>query len=182
LTYAAPEVLFGDPFMTPACDVWALGCVLYLVLDECDLWITVWKNAEIFPNLMSALGKSPDRWWQQWDAEERSKYFDDEGHPIPGACHWDSPMVRRINGLVERLENNAKESGEDEISSAHLEELKHIMHAIFKREPEERADAKAVVQALSWMQEYAEGSVGLRRRTWSWGLDILFRYLYGNGV
>jgi hypothetical protein len=34
------------------------------------------------------------------------------------------------------------------------------MHAIFKWEPEERADAKAVVQAVSWMQDYAEGSVG----------------------
>jgi hypothetical protein len=116
----------------------------------------IWNQAEIFPNLMTALGRFPDRWWQQWDAEERSKYFDDEGHPVPEIRNWGGPIDRRVNELTDELEGNVKELGENEISPVHLDELKHILLAIFKWEPEERVDARAVFQAVAWVQEYAE--------------------------
>jgi serine/threonine protein kinase len=156
LSYAAPEVIFDDPLKTSACDVWSLGCLLYRVLGDLDLWVMIWNQAEIFPNLMTALGRFPDRWWQQWDAEERSKYFDDEGHPVPEIRNWGGPIDRRVNELTDELEGNVKELGENEISPVHLDELKHILLAIFKWEPEERVDARAVFQAVAWVQEYAE--------------------------
>jgi serine/threonine-protein kinase SRPK3 len=164
LSYAAPEVIFNDPLKTPACDVWSLGCLLYRVLGDMNLWAMMWSQAEIFPNLMTALGRFPDRWWQQWDGEERSKYFDDEGRPVPGIRNWGGPIDRRVNEFTDELKANVKELGENEISPVHLDDLKHIMLAIFEWEPEERVDATAVFQAIAWTQEYAEGCVELSKR------------------
>jgi glucose-6-phosphate isomerase len=123
-----------------------------------------WSDAEIFPNLI-ALGRFPDRWWQQWDGEERSKYFDDEGRPVPGIILWGGPIDGRVDKFTEELKANVKDLGETEINPVHLDQLKHTLLAIFKCEPEERVDAKAVFQAVSWMQGYAEECVEVSKRT-----------------
>ncbi|KAF8533718.1 kinase-like domain-containing protein [Trichophaea hybrida] len=117
LCYAAPEVLFGD-LLTPACDVWSLGCLLFHVLGSMVLWPLIWGKKEIFPNMVVGLGKFPKHWWQQW--EERSKYFDDEGHLLPGIRNWGGPINRRLNKFKGGLE-------EERISEVHLDELERIL-------------------------------------------------------
>lgn len=62
LTFAAPEVFFRDA-LTPACDVWALGCLLFEILTTFPLWGCLLHQYEVIEQWINAFGPLPERWW-----------------------------------------------------------------------------------------------------------------------
>jgi serine/threonine protein kinase len=64
-TYAASEVIFKDPVLTPAVDVWSLGCVLFRLFSDHDLWDLFDGDDDTILSWVCAYGKLPEEWWGQ---------------------------------------------------------------------------------------------------------------------
>ncbi|KAF8537480.1 kinase-like domain-containing protein [Trichophaea hybrida] len=105
--YAAPEILLNEPPITPAVDIWALGCTLYQLFDiatlfEADLDCT----DEVLQDHVYTLGIPPQRWWEK--CENRRKYFTDDLQQAtkvnqpPEYCTYEFD-TRRLGQKVEEL-------------------------------------------------------------------------------
>ncbi|KAF8997368.1 kinase-like domain-containing protein, partial [Cyathus striatus] len=75
--YRAPEIIFHDIVSpTPAMDIWALGVLLYMIMNEKRCPFTAGEDTMIRWMVM-ILGKLPDKWWNGWAA--RAEYFEENG-------------------------------------------------------------------------------------------------------
>jgi serine/threonine protein kinase len=77
-SFAAPEVQLHD-VLTPACDVWSLGCIIFhLFSPRRDFWIPGFELRRRPPrdtllDLSLAYDKLPEHWWDMW--KHRDLYF-----------------------------------------------------------------------------------------------------------
>jgi serine/threonine protein kinase len=72
-SFASPEVQLHD-VLTPACDVWSLGCLIFsLFQPNLDMWKpTIWARDTLL-SFTLAYGKLPEHWWAMW--KDRESFF-----------------------------------------------------------------------------------------------------------
>lgn len=75
--FAAPEILFHDR-ITPAVDIWALNVFMHVFASLVGPREIV--RERVLRQIVTKLGKLPDRYWSMWDT--RSEWFDDDGKGI----------------------------------------------------------------------------------------------------
>ncbi|KAF8066651.1 kinase domain-containing protein [Lyophyllum atratum] len=138
ISLAAPEIIFGD-VIGPPVDVWSLACTIYEVLgDHVLLDAFFGERDEILVEMVSAFGKLPERWWNQWS--ERSEFFEENG------AFKSAARSRRPKDLKERLlsiRRNDKE-GQRELSGD-LDALRVMLEKMLKYEPKDRVRVEDVV-------------------------------------
>jgi len=77
LVFAAPEIIFHEPFGFPT-DIWALAVLLHMIMDNgCTLFPPNRAIKKVVRDMVLKLGKFPERWWSQW--ADRAEYFDENG-------------------------------------------------------------------------------------------------------
>ena len=137
--YAAPEVIF-DELVSPASDVWAMGNLLHYILSGGqEMGSSVISgppnptDEEVLKNIVSALGKLPDPWWQRW--EERRKYFDEEARPAEG--------VRAVSRLVRIPKAYIKEE--------ESEAFEKVLRGMFDYNPRTRLTSREAANGLKWL-------------------------------
>jgi serine/threonine-protein kinase SRPK3 len=137
--YAAPEVMF-DELVSPASDVWAMGNLLHYILSggqEMGSSVISGRpnptDEEVLKNIVLALGKLPNPWWQRW--EERRKHFDEEARPAEG--------VRGISRLVRTSKAYIKEE-ESEV-------FEKVLWGMFDYNPRMRLTSREVANRLEWL-------------------------------
>ncbi|KAF8247852.1 hypothetical protein K440DRAFT_288440 [Wilcoxina mikolae CBS 423.85] len=62
LAVAAPEALFED-VLTPASDIWALGCLIFNTICGHSLWSYLTSLDDVLIDITLAYGRLPERWW-----------------------------------------------------------------------------------------------------------------------
>ena len=142
---AAPEAVFGD-LVTPAVDVWAVGCIIFGSMADHPLWCAMWSNDEIIVQWVLALGRFPDRWWNAWSSS--NQYFNEEGDLLAEQEKLkqpDSAIEERVVNLTCQIENEPAQWVGNEQEMA---EYKRLMLAIFKLEPAERITAEEAADLL----------------------------------
>ncbi|KAL9044827.1 MAG: hypothetical protein Q9214_002063 [Letrouitia sp. 1 TL-2023] len=102
LTFKAPESLF-DGKLTSALDIWSLGCNLFeLCSGYCLLKMMFEPNADVRKDMVSMLGKPPERMWQAWS--DREKYFEPDGTP---KALGDRQIAVKVYTLADRVKDIA---------------------------------------------------------------------------
>ena len=140
-----PELLFHEP-LGPAIDVWTLGCTLYNLLGERDLFEGFMPDEDhVIAEMISTLSNLPQRWWDRW--EKKADFFLQDGswNSDTHRAHapWSRPLSERL-GLMGR----EGEFGPDEMAS-----LEKMLRAMLAYEPDQRITAKYVV-ASEWMRSW----------------------------
>ncbi|KAF9008244.1 kinase-like domain-containing protein [Cyathus striatus] len=135
----APEILFsGIAPPVPSMDIWALGVLLYMVINE---WMTPFgpesgvlrlEGENVLRMMVLYLGKFPDQYWTQW--KEQGKYFGEYGNLKSGS-------QRMLTFFMYESEYYGTDSEE-------AEEFVSLLKKIFRYEPYERIDAEDVVRLL----------------------------------
>ncbi|KAF8990020.1 kinase-like domain-containing protein [Cyathus striatus] len=133
--FQAPEVIFHDMiYPAPSTDIWALGVLMYMILNEMHVPFEshFGKEKEAIQRMVVILGRLPDKWWNAW--AERAEYFQESG-----ICLTMKQMVPYIHiGIV------GKESFSVEEDSA----FGGLLYKMFNYAPEERIDAEEVVRLI----------------------------------
>ncbi|KAG6853212.1 hypothetical protein C0991_006115 [Blastosporella zonata] len=149
--YAAPEVFYPEPDMSgmPS-DVWAMGVLFYTMLFDCFIFDGLSpmlhhdaneSDSEMLKQIVSALGKPPDRWWVQWQG--RGEFFEEDGSVKEGTPAVDARIWDVLAGKIP----------EDELSYVEWLTKKMLVY-----EPSERITAEETTQLLPplwWTPEEA---------------------------
>ncbi|KAF8994832.1 kinase-like domain-containing protein [Cyathus striatus] len=130
----APEIIFHDMVCpTPSMDIWALGALMYMILNSNHHPFALPHNKDQLLIYMAYfLGKFPDKWWTTW--AERALYFDENGF-----CQAHKLMVPFV-GINMKTEQN--------ISAEEADAFISLLYRMFRYVPEERIDAEEVVRLI----------------------------------
>ncbi|KAF9003317.1 kinase-like domain-containing protein [Cyathus striatus] len=143
LPYRAPEIIFHDIVSpAPSMDVWALGVLLYAIMNEKRCPFIAGEKDELIQWMVMILGKLPDKWWTRWAA--RAEYFEENG------------VHRLTNEMVPMAGiGSIKEKGS--FSGEEVNAFQNLLYKIFRYAPEDRIDAEEVVRSIppTW-EEYEE--------------------------
>lgn len=129
--YAAPEVLRSIG-VAPSSDVWALGCAAFEICAGYTLFKALFNpRQDVMKDMISMLGKPPDNIWKMW--EERSRYFDEEGHAvrrteqvIPFQTY---PLYDRVRDMARLYPADGRTIDMSELPGWHLETVELVqMH------------------------------------------------------
>jgi serine/threonine protein kinase len=149
VAFAAPEVLFND-VLSPACDIWSLGCLVFLLIGDRYLWSSLFNTKEeVFRQWAFAFGRLPDRWWRAWETKDRKKLLDDAGCllvDMPEDEVFDPPLLPIELHVVDVLRV-------DGMGSEEFEQFGNLMRKVFKLEQAERVNAEEFVKLLpsAWL-------------------------------
>lgn len=144
---AAPEILFEDGMVRLPVDIWALACTLYEILSDTRLLQSFFADRdEIVAEMVSALGKLPDRWWHKW--ENRSRYFEEDGAFKPDTEVTEISLKER----VERLNQGRDGPVQHGFDAQELSALKQMFVRMLRYEPAERIQIEEILRLLpaSW--------------------------------
>ncbi|GJJ11463.1 hypothetical protein Clacol_005696 [Clathrus columnatus] len=136
ISYAAPEVIFGDPIGLPA-DIWALAILIHYIISGGFLFPSFCGiRKEVIRSMVLTLGKLPERWWSKW--EERGEWFNEDGE-------WWKDGVKvfpKLDGSGGKLETGQGEIGK----------FNKILKKMVRYDPGERASIDEVIE---WMNQNA---------------------------
>lgn len=150
--YRAPEGLFAESIdapIGPAADIWSLGCVIYTLFAQRDIFESLRPdNDDVLAEHVSMLGKPPSPWWNSWEA--KTDFFDETGA-------WAVQRERMAEGVDTGLEKRVMEYiSEDrggDVSTEELGDLLSLLDEIFRWAPEERATAGDLLGS-TWMRKW----------------------------
>lgn len=140
-----PESLFHE-HLGPPIDIWTLGCTLYILLGERNLFEGFMPDEDhVVAEMISTLGNLPKRWWDRWEKKEDFFLQDGSWDTNTHRAHapWFRPLSERL-GLMGR----AGEFSPDEMAS-----LEKMLRAMLTYEPDQRDIAKDVVES-EWMRRW----------------------------
>lgn len=129
--YAAPEVLRSIG-VAPSSDVWALGCAAFEICAGYTLFKALFNpRQDVMKDMISMLGKPPDNIWKMW--EERSRYFDEEGHAVRRTEQVISfqtyPLYDRVRDMARLYPADGRMIDMSELPGEHLETVELVqMH------------------------------------------------------
>ncbi|KFY62784.1 hypothetical protein V496_04373 [Pseudogymnoascus sp. VKM F-4515 (FW-2607)] len=83
-----PEARFEPQVaLSYSADIWSLAVAIWEILGMKAIFSSEFTTAdEMVSNHIDVLGPMPLSWWNAW--EERSQFFDDDGHPKEGRHVW----------------------------------------------------------------------------------------------
>ena len=134
MLWLPPENFFHEK-IGPAADIWTLAVTIYEILGERPLFEMFYPNEdELLGEMVSTLGKLPNRWRHQ--RQNRPYYFLEDGSSSPESSGHISVSTRP---LIQRLWDMARgETPEQcELSREEMESLKELLAATFRYEPSE---------------------------------------------
>jgi serine/threonine protein kinase len=150
-----PEKHFlpDQPVSFPS-DIWSLGCAIWSVVAQGDLF-TVWgSHNDLICDHTEALGRLPLEWWERW--EGRSEFFDEHGK-------WkgddDEPPVSLADRLEEWIQKPRKEAGMEIMGNEEKEAFLGLIKSVLKYRPDERISADEILES-EWMRRWAIPELG----------------------
>ena len=144
--FAAPEIQLQH-FLTPACDVWSLGCLLYTLFSVRYLFTPKGFIRDTLLDFTICFGKLPDPWWGLW--KERAEYYDEDGQVKPEMVG----EIMETGDFESRLKKLPRSKDwPDGMQDEEYSWFRRLMYETLKLDPKERMVAKEVVRYLpsSW--------------------------------
>ncbi|PYH37021.1 kinase-like protein [Aspergillus neoniger CBS 115656] len=145
-----PEAFFQDP-ITPAADIWTLGCTLYDILGERPLFET-WADDpdDVIGEMVSTLGKLPKKWWQRW--EKRPEFFLENGSWNPNFNRIQTPEFRPLDQRLWQM-GRGETLRICELQEMEMASFKRLLEGMLAYEPLERVSAREAMESdfmLKW--------------------------------
>ncbi|RSL48245.1 hypothetical protein CEP54_013015 [Fusarium duplospermum] len=148
-SYKPPELLIGGSAAPGPCtDLWALGCTLFEVRQQIQLFYMLPTKNDIIAEIVRLFGKLPDSLWDKWDS--RKKFFDDNAQGSR------SEIVTLETFLARKLESWGSEPGVIWSSLLTPEaERKQLADLIYKLLKYEAAKRYTAAEALEhkWLKD-----------------------------
>ncbi|KAJ9291922.1 hypothetical protein DTO021C3_362 [Paecilomyces variotii] len=149
LAMRPPEARFEpQTALSYSADIWSLATTIWEILGMKAIFNSEFATAdEVVSQQIDVLGPMPSSWWKRW--EERSQFFDENGHPKEGRYVW-PPIDKAFEEGVQMYRRKCKVGEFDEEESAAILDLMRRMLAF---RPEERPTAEEVLQS-EWMLKW----------------------------
>jgi serine/threonine-protein kinase SRPK3 len=151
--YLPPEVLLEqENAISPACDLWALGCTLFEIREQLPLFYMIFDKDELLAEMVRFFGKPP-KLWDQWEA--RGDFFDDQGVWLRQGDDEDWSLEVALSKPMETIIQSGDQKGEVEKSlTTPTDEqalMADLLYKLFRWEPEERLTIEEVL-AHAWFK------------------------------
>lgn len=132
-----------------AADMWTLGCTIYELFAQGSLFEGFAPDEDdVFAENVSALGKPPESWWNDWRA--RGEFFDADGQD------WDVKRSRISDGEFHPLDTRIdfiRELRKGKISDEEVTDLLFMLGSMIRWRPEGRISAQELVVG-KWMMKW----------------------------
>lgn len=145
-----PEARFEPQVaLSYSADIWSLAVAIWEILGMKAIFSSEFTTAdEMVSNHIDVLGPMPLSWWNAW--EERSQFFDNDGHPKEGRHVW-LPINEAFEDGVQKYRR--KSSRVDEFSREETVAILDLMRRMLSFRPEDRPTAEEVLQS-EWMVKW----------------------------
>ncbi|KAK2773824.1 protein kinase domain-containing protein [Colletotrichum kahawae] len=147
--YCAPEANFAQEENVPLgfpSDVWSLGVGIFELFGG-SLFEASSDPDDMLEDMINALGKPPQRWWDIWEAKEDffsgTEEWDENGH---------SPQITHVL-LEERLRIWVERHQRGRMTTEEREDLHELVKQIVQWEPEDRPTADELLRS-GWMTKW----------------------------
>ncbi|KAG8164502.1 hypothetical protein KVR01_006420 [Diaporthe batatas] len=152
--YLPPEVLLEqENAISPACDLWALGCTLFEVRQQLALFYMIFDKDELLAEMVRFFGKPPKELWDRWEA--RGDFFNDQEVWLRQGDHEDWSLEVALRKPMQTIIQDGDQKGEVEKSlTTHTNEqamMADLLHRLFRWDPEERLSIEEVL-AHAWFK------------------------------
>ncbi|KAJ0273545.1 hypothetical protein COL940_009827 [Colletotrichum noveboracense] len=147
--YCGPEANFAEkeniPLGFPS-DVWSLGVGIFELFGG-SLFEASSDPDDMLEDMINALGKPPQRWWELWEAKEDffngREEWDENGH---------SPQITHVL-LEERLRVWVERYQRGSMTTEEIGDLHELVKQILQWEPEDRPTADELLRG-GWMKKW----------------------------
>ncbi|RMZ85138.1 hypothetical protein DV738_g32, partial [Chaetothyriales sp. CBS 135597] len=148
LAMRPPESRFEpQAYLSYSADIWSLATAIWEILGMKAIFSSEATVDELTCQQIDVLGPVSPKWWELW--EERSQFFDDNGHPKEGRDVW-PPINKAFEEYVQsyRRKRGAGEFGEEEKAA-----ILDLMSRMLKFQPVDRPTANEVLQS-EWVVKW----------------------------
>lgn len=145
--YLPPEVLLGLPdAIGPACDLWALGCILFEIREQLPLFYMIYYKDELLSEMVRFFGKLPDDWWAKWEARE--DYFDHDGKSLREEEDWSLEVALSKPTEIFDMGKKDKKGPTKSLQTPGGEQklLADLLYQVFQYDPRKRISAEEVLR------------------------------------
>ena len=148
--YLPPELLLEDEgTISPACDLWALGCTLFEIRQQIPLFYMIFGRDELLAEIVRFFGKLPKTSWAQWEA--RGDFFDSQGRWIregDAGEEWTFEGVLSKPVEIVHLDRNDGKNTKRVLDTSEVEQrlMADLLYKLFCYQPGERAGAHEVLE------------------------------------
>ncbi|KAM0421243.1 hypothetical protein ACHAPT_010965 [Fusarium lateritium] len=145
--YLPPEVLLEMPdAVGPTCDLWALGCTLFEIREQMQLFYMISDPDELISEMVRFFGKLPQELWEKWEA--RADFFDDDGKLLQEDEDWSLEVaLSKPLEVFQMGKDNAKENKRSlETPEAEQKLLADLLYQLFQYDPRRRLAAEEVLK------------------------------------
>lgn len=150
--YRPPEAVFAESEGKPisfAADIWSLGCTIYELFAPGTLFEGFFPDEDdVVAEMISALGKPPQPWWDGWRA--RGDFFDAEGE------NWKVKKGRILDGNYYTFNARVdciKQDRKGVVDQEELDDLRLLLGNMIRWSPEERSSAE-MLMVSEWMRKW----------------------------
>ncbi|RAK99653.1 kinase domain protein [Aspergillus ibericus CBS 121593] len=149
LAMRPPEARFEpEAPLSYAADIWSLATAIWEILGMQAIFSTDFASAdELISQHIDVLGPLPSSWWMRW--QERSRFFDPDGHPKEGRYIWSG-----IDLAFEECVQKYRRQRECEFDREEATAIIDLMRRMLVFRPEERPTIQEVLQS-EWMVNWA---------------------------
>ncbi|RSL91313.1 hypothetical protein CDV31_015485 [Fusarium ambrosium] len=153
-SYKPPELLLGESATPgPFTDLWALGCTLFEVRQQVQLFYMLPNTDEVIAEIVMLFGKLPDSLWDKWDC--RKRFFDDSGQ---GPRSESATLEMFLTRELELWEPKPGATWSSLLTpEAERKQLADLIYKLLKYEATERLTAAEVLEH-EWLKDAVEGT------------------------
>lgn len=144
-----PETRFEPQApLSYSADIWSLAIAIWEILGMKAIFSSEFTTAdELASQQIDVLGSMPLKWWELW--EERSQFFDSNGHPNKGRYVW--PSIDKA--FEENIQGYRQKRGVGEFGKEEKAAILDLMRRMLAFQPQDRPTAKEVLQS-EWMVKW----------------------------
>lgn len=148
--YLPPELLLEEEdAISPACDLWALGCTLFEIRQQIPLFYMIFDKDELLAEIVRFFGKLPEPWWGKWEARE--DFFDSQGRWIRDGDteeEWTLEVILSKPVEIVPSDRNDGKNTKRVLDTSEVEQrlMADLLHQLFRYEPGERASVDKVLE------------------------------------
>ncbi|KAJ4328625.1 hypothetical protein N0V84_000984 [Fusarium piperis] len=152
-SYQPPELLLGEsPAPGPSADLWALGCTLFEIRQQIQLFYMLPNPDEIIADIVMLFGKLPNPLWDKWDS--RNRFFDDNAH---GPRAEDATLEMFLTRELELWRPGPVATWPRLITpEEEQKQLADLIYKLLKYEATERLTAEEALEHV-WLKNAGEG-------------------------
>ncbi|KAK4893279.1 hypothetical protein LTR27_008402 [Elasticomyces elasticus] len=156
LRYCAPEIILDKERPSKHSDIWALACTIYEIRGGLSLFGDFFDTElAVLMHIVGVLGRLPEPWWSDLDAERRSKLEEelpeDEEQPLRSYIQYIGSEDADLSGPDDRLSGGVLEPPHARVGEEETDLLVDLLGELLRYNTSARPSTKWILKH-SWFR------------------------------